>query len=224
MKPKDLKPPFTWKERRVILNNGVLFVPEHYPDYQEFQFPSWSDPSLFGNSKPIKIEYCSGNGDWIAHRASLDCDSNWVAVEKLFDRTRKIWSKCRNFELSNLFIICGEALNATHHYLPTESVEEVYINFPDPWPKQRHAKNRLVRDEFIEQLHRILKPEGMVTLVTDDIDYREQMINYFLKNPVFRPVFPAPFFKTEFPNYGFSYFEELWRKQGKTIHYMQFIK
>jgi tRNA (guanine-N7-)-methyltransferase len=224
MKPKDLKPPFTWKDRRVVLANRVLYVPDHYDHYQEFQFPGWSDPALFGNERPVRIEFCSGNGDWVAHRALSDRASNWVAIEKMFDRSRKIWSKTKNAALDNLFIICGEALNATSLYIPSLSVEEVFVNFPDPWPKKRHAKHRLINESFLEQLQRILKPSGLATLVTDDVDYCQQMIHQFIECPSFQPVHPAPFYTTHCSDYGTSYFEQLWRRKGKLIHYLQFVK
>lgn len=224
MKPKDLKPPFTWKDRRVELAGGVLFVPEHYDRYDEFQFPGWDAPMLFGKERPVRIEFCSGNGDWIAHRAGKDRESNWVAVEKMFDRTRKIWSKAKNFGLDNLFIICGEALLATSLYLPPSSVEEVFVNFPDPWPKQRHAKHRLIKEPFLNQLERILKPSGLVTLVTDDREYCQQMIQQFINSSGFQPVYPAPYYVTEYLNYGSSYFEDLWKRKGRLIHYLQFAR
>lgn len=224
MKPNDLKPPFSWHQRHVLVLDHVFYVPEYYTDYAQFQFPGWSDPAIFGNAHPVHVEYCSGNGDWIAQKAAENPDVNWVAIEKQFDRVRKIWAKLKNRNLKNLLILCGEGIAATSHFLPTESVEEIYVNFPDPWPKARHEKNRLVSPPFLKQAERILKNEGGVTLVTDDVGYCEWTIKQFMHAESFLPHYPEPFFTTDLPEYGSSYFETLWRSQGKEIHYLRFNK
>lgn len=226
MKPEDLPYPFpSWDERHVTIKDRVWFVPKLCANYQDFSFPGWSSPELFNNSHPIHVEYCSGNGSWIAYRAKSAPDLNWVAVERKFDRTRKIWSKLKNHQLNNLIAICGEAHCATSNYLPPGSVHAVYINFPDPWPKKRHAKHRLIQQPFLDELHRILAPGGTVTFVTDDPPYSAWTIEQFSTHRGFTSEYPAPYYITEDPSYGpTSYFESLWRSQGKTIHYHRFVK
>ncbi len=224
MKPKDLKFPFSWEERQVLLTDKVLYVPEYYDQYDQFQFPGWDDSSLFGNTQPVIVEYCSGNGTWIAEKAKENPDQNWVAVEKRFDRVRKIWSKIKNENLNNLVVFCGEGFRLTQEYLPKGTVDQVYINFPDPWPKKRHAKHRIVQPLFIEQVYRILKPEGVITLVTDDVAYSEQMIEVLSGQEGMKSMHPAPYFVNELEGYGTSYFDTLWRNKGRTIHYHQFQK
>jgi len=149
MKPKDLKYPFPWEDRGVIVQDRVWYVPEYYDDYERFTFPGWAHPDLFGNNNPINLEYCSGNGTWIANKAIAEPHLNWVAIEKKFARVQKIWSKISNLGLNNLLVIHGEGYNVTSCYLPDASIREIYINFPDPWPKNRHAKNRLIKGPFV---------------------------------------------------------------------------
>ncbi len=224
MKPKDLKAPFSWGEEFTTISDRVLFAFERFGVEPTFRFPEWSDPSLFGNDRPVKIEYCSGTGQWISHQAKNDPESNWVAVEKQFDRVKRIWSKLKNFDLNNLFCVCGEALNVTKRYFADETVSEVYINFPDPWPKKRHAKYRLIQPSFVDHLERILKKGGTVTLVTDDESYSIEMIEAFNAHPGFTSIYPEPYFRTDWEEYGPSFFDELWRKKGKTIRFHQFRK
>lgn len=223
MKPHDLKPAFAWKERRILIQDRIWYVPPRVQSEEPFQFPGWSDLQLFGNQQPVAIEYCSGNGVWIADKAELNPHLNWVAVERKFDRVRKIWSKIKNRQLSNLFIICGEAHHITKQYLPNNSVSEVYINFPDPWPKKKHAKNRLIQSSFAQELNRIMLPNSKFTFVTDDAPYSEWFINIMQKEKGFISAYKEPFYVTEFMNYGSSSFEELWRSKGKTIRYHQYI-
>lgn len=222
MKPKQLKYPFPWEERRVLLQGGILYVPDYMQDYRMFSFPDWQD--VFGNSNPIHIEYCSGNGTWIAERAQENPTQNWVAVEMKFDRVRKIWSKVQNLQLSNLFIVCGEALTATRYFFSSASVDEVYINFPDPWPKKKHAKNRLLKGSFIEELWRIFHDDGRLTLVTDDVPYSEQVIAEVLEHGGFKSDYPQPYYVDVPDCYGDSYFDSLWRELGRKIRYHQFRK
>jgi tRNA (guanine-N7-)-methyltransferase len=89
MKPKNLKCPLRWAERRPLLHEGVFFVPPFYDRHEEWnQFP-WEE-----TGRLLAVEYCSGNGDWIIAKALAHPDRLWIAVEKLFCRVRKIWSKC----------------------------------------------------------------------------------------------------------------------------------
>lgn len=224
MKPEDLKSPFAWDARRVLLQDRVWYVPDYYDHYQEFTFPGWKDPLLFGNENPVKIEYCSGNGTWIVAKAEENPQVNWVAVEKQFFRARKIWARMKNRQLNNLLIVCGEASTVTRHYIPSKTVSEVFINFPDPWPKARHAKHRLIQPAFIQEIGRILKEGHHWTFVTDDPDYSQLLLEEMAPYKEFVPSFPSPHYVTDLPGYGSSYFEELWREKGRDIRYHRFCK
>ena len=224
MKPSDLKAPFAWNSRRVLIEDRIFYVPTRCETYEDFSFPAWSDTALFDNDNPIQIEYCSGNGGWITAKAQENPHINWIAVEKKYTRVRKIWSKINNFKLKNLLAVCGEAFNATWRYLPDASFTNAYINFPDPWPKTRHAKNRLIHPAFVNEIWRVLKPEATFTLVTDDPDYSKRMIQAMARHPGFASSHPDPFYITELPHYGTSSFELLWREMGRTIRFHQFQK
>jgi len=216
MKPKGLKFPYQWEERRPELIDKVLFVPDYYDRHREWSFPGWK--AIFGNDHPVLIEYCAGNGTWIAEKARSSPYNNWVAVEWRFERVRKIWSKMKNYNLSNLMIVCGEAQTFTREYLPSQSVFQAYVNFPDPWPKDKHAKNRLFQEPFVSELVRVV--HGNITVVTDDSTYADQITAEMLKS--WRSSFPNPYYITDWPDYGTSYFDTLWRDKGKMIRYFQF--
>ncbi len=225
MKPEDLKPPYAKEERRIFIHDRVWFLPnDRLPPPNEFVFPGWEHPDIFGNNHPVCIEYCSGNGAWIAGKAQANPHLNWVAVERKFDRVRKIWSKIKNLDLPNLFIICGEAHQATRTYFPECSAHDVYINFPDPWPKARHAKNRLIQAEFAQQLWRILQEGRSLTFVTDDPPYSEWLIEVMTAHKGFSSSYPSPYYTTDESCYGTSYFDQLWRSKGRTIRYHKFQK
>jgi tRNA (guanine-N7-)-methyltransferase len=220
MKPKNLKFPFKWEERTPQISNGVLFVPQYYDKHHEWPKDDWH--SLFQNYANKNVEYCSGNGTWIIEKAKQDPEVLWIAVEKRFDRVRKIWSKKQNYNIHNLLIVCGEAYVFSRYYLNESSLDHVFVNFPDPWPKEKHAKNRLLQKNFVEELSRLVKKGGTTTLVTDDEPYSGQIIFEMCQSKLWDPCFQDPYYRTEWPGYGDSYFDQLWREKGRMIRYMQF--
>jgi tRNA (guanine-N7-)-methyltransferase len=222
MKPKDLKPFFCFEQRRPCLSDHIFYVPVYYQNYDCFKLPSFCD--YFGNDLPVNIEYCSGNGDWIVEKSQQQPHKNWIAVEKRFDRVQKIWSKIKNYSLTNVLIIAGEALTFSKHYLPNCCIEQVYINFPDPWPKAKHAKKRLIHPCFLNELARILQHGKKLTFVTDDRNYADQAAALLCGHADFCPEFPPPYFQINIDGYGGSWFEQLWKAKGRQIHYLQYRK
>ena len=171
MKPKDLKFPYSWEMRKPLLEKGVFYIPQYYSKHHHFHFPNWDQKELFGNDHPVYVEYCSGNGEWIIKKALSFPHLNWVAVEKKFERVRKIVSKRTNQKISNLFVVCGDALTFTQMYLKEACLDGVYVHFPDPWPKERHAKHRLIQKPFALELKQKIKKLGCATFVTDSLPY-----------------------------------------------------
>lgn len=224
MRPADFKMPTLRAEGHNVIQDRICHLTKSGSATSTFSFPSWDHPDIFGNSNPVKIEFCSGNGQWIAQRAAADPSANWVAVEMKFGRTRKIWAKIKNLELENLFVVNGEAEQASQLYFPKNSVHEIFINFPDPWPKRRHERHRLVKPAFVIAMAELLTENGTVTIVTDDASYSEWTLNIFKNSPLFVCNLPSPYYTTNWPDYGHSYFEALWREKGRTIRYHHFQK
>jgi tRNA (guanine-N7-)-methyltransferase len=221
-KSSDLRIPFTWDERRSVVLDRFLYIPGHFDGHGNWECIPWNDARLFGNERPVTVEYCSGNGQWICERAKQYPNINWVAVEKRFDRARKIWARLHREALPNLFVVCGDALVYTRHYVPHHSVSQFFVNFPDPWPKLRHAKHRLIRPEFLRDVEKIAIPQANAIFTTDDPPCAAEMLAALAACPAWRSVFPAPHYKTEWPDYGISFFSNLWTAKGRVIHYIQF--
>jgi tRNA (guanine-N7-)-methyltransferase len=211
---KDLKIPFGWEERRPIWLGPLFYMPAVY----KYKKEPWNWSEIFGNTNPVSIEYCSGNGQWIAERAKQNPHINWVAVEKRFDRSRKIWLKIQREEVSNLIVVCGEAYEFTRYFCPPKSVQEIFVNFPDPWPKLRHAKHRLIQSEFLTELLEVIPSSGKAICVTDDAKYASQIVSVFRQISSWNLLFHAQ----EWPDYGPSFFADLWKGKGRTIHYLSF--
>lgn len=193
-------------------------------DFSAFQFPGWNHDLLFPRHGEIHIEYCSGNGAWIAEKAGLHPECNWLAVEKRFDRTRKIWSKVKNNNLPNLVAAFAEGMSLSTNYLPSSSVAAIYVNFPDPWPKQRHAKHRIISSSFFHEVSRVLKPHGHLIFVTDDEPYSALFLQIAGEQTSLVPTLPPPGYSVPPDDYGTSFFDSLFRNQGKPIYYHKLIK
>ena len=147
-----------------------------------------------------------------------------MAVEWRFDRVQKIWSKKQNRSLSNLFIVCGDAQIFIRDYLKDSTIDAAYVNFPDPWPKEKHAKNRLFQPHFIAEMTRTLRPGATLTVATDDPPYSAQIVTTVLSNSAWSSLHPEPYYMTQWDGYGTSFFDTLWREKGREIRYFQFKK
>ncbi len=223
MKPKDLNFFYKFGDRKPLLVDNILCVPRYYDRHDDFVMPDLHR-EIFKNENPVHIEFCSGNGEWIAKCAIERPDINWIAVERKFTRARKIWSKMKNHNLKNIFIVCGNAEDFSDHYLQEGSISEIYINFPDPWPKLRHVKHRLIKQPFVKMMARILKPGAAAYVVTDDLPYASQAIEEMQKADQFSPAYEFPHYRNELENYGSSYFNRLWVEMGRKINYIKYLR
>lgn len=218
VKPEDISPPYPRAERRITIHDRVWYLPVR-ADVSTFRFPGWYSPELFRTEQEIHIEFCSGNGSWIAEKARLHPELNWLAVEKRFDRARKIWSKIQNNRLPNLVVAFAEAMHLSTSFIPPSSVSTVYVNFPDPWPKNRHAKHRIISTSFFIEVARILRDGGGLIFVTDDEPYSELFIQLSQEQNVLHQEIPPPSFVPPPRDYGTSFFDSLFTSQGKTIRF-----
>ena len=140
---------------------------------------------LFPHSQPLEVELGSGDGTFIAQYAQRRPDRNFLAVERLLGRLRKIDRKGLRAGLANLRLVRIEASYLLEYLLPPESVHALHVYFPDPWPKRKHRNNRLVNPRFTELAAQALTPGGAVYLRTDDPDYFAQMTAVFAANTNF---------------------------------------
>lgn len=218
VKAKEFKIPYKWQERHVCIKDQVWFLPPNVPE-DPFVFSGWEHPELFDSKRPVRVEYCSGNGSWIVEKARRHTEYNWLAVEKQFFRARQIWARAKSAGIKNIAVALAEGYELSQRYIPSATIEEVYVNFPDPWPKRRHCKHRIINVDFVNELARIVKPHGFITLVTDDDDYSVIMQQEVGNNAAFTATFePIP------ADYGSSFFESLFRGQDKTIKYHRYVK
>ena len=127
----------------------------------------WSQ--VFGNDNPIHIEIGMGKGQFIMTLAEQDPDINYVGIEKESSVLVRALEKQEEKELSNLYFIRMEAENIADVFGEGE-VKRIYLNFSDPWPKDRHAKRRLTSVQFLERYEKIITKDAHVIFKTDNRD------------------------------------------------------
>ena len=126
---------------------------------------SWN--SVFENANPIRIEIGMGKGAFILEMARRNPDINYVGIEKFSSVLLRAIQKQEAEQLPNLRFIRMEAEYIEDVFAPGE-VDRIYLNFSDPWPKERHAKRRLTSRQFLARYVNILKAEGLVEFKTDN--------------------------------------------------------
>ena len=151
--------------------------------------PSYVEPldlaKLFPKPQPLEVELGCGDGSFLVHWAKVHPQHSFLGVERLLGRLRKADRKGLRAGLSNLRLLRIEASYFVKYLLPPESVRALHIYFPDPWPKRKHRKHRLVNEDFTRVAARVVAPEGTVFLRTDDADYFSQMNLAFKTNAQF---------------------------------------
>lgn len=134
------------------------------------------DPAeVFGREAPLIVEIGSGQGHAIVHAATTRPDTDFIAVEVFFGGLARTMHRADQAGAGNLRLIEANAPEVLEHFLPAGSASEVWVFFPDPWPKTRHQKRRLVNEEFAGIVRRVLRTGGVLRLATDWEDYAEQM-------------------------------------------------
>lgn len=118
-------------------------------------------------SKPLAIEIGSGKGQFITTLAKEHPEMNFIGVELQTTAAGMILRTKLEEKIDNLQLMCADAANIAM-YLPENSVDIVYLNFSDPWPKTRHEKRRLTYKSFLDKYRQILKPEGHLEFKTDN--------------------------------------------------------
>jgi tRNA (guanine-N7-)-methyltransferase len=134
---------------------------------------------LFPKPQPLEVELGCGDASFLVEYARRNPETNFIGVERLLGRISKLDRKGRRAGLTNLRGMQIESSYFLQWLLPPRSASALHIYFPDPWPKKRHRKNRLINKNFPALARAALAPGGKIYLRTDDADYFQQMTEVF---------------------------------------------
>ena len=124
---------------------------------------------LFGNDHPLHLEIGMGKGAFLHTLATGNPDINYLGIEKYSSVLYRAIEKRAQTDIDNLFFIRFDAVYLTDIFAPGE-VDRIYLNFSDPWPKDRHAKRRLTSEQFLERYDKVLSKDGYIQFKTDNRD------------------------------------------------------
>jgi len=143
---------------------------------------------IFPKSQPLEVELGCGDASFLVEYARRNPGRNFIGVERLLGRISKLDRKGRRAGVTNLRGVRIESSYFLQYLLPQNSICALHIYFPDPWPKKRHHKNRLINKNFPALARAALAPGGKIYLRTDDADYFAQMRDVFGTDENFREI------------------------------------
>ena len=173
---------------------------------------------IFGNEHPVILEIGSGKGRFLIATAMERPDRNLIGIEKSLHYHRVIESRVAKRGLTNVRLINHDAFLVLQKMLPDASIAEVHIYFPDPWPRPREQKRRIIRDEALTEIRRVLVDGGTGIYVTDHRDYFEAAAPLIARYFEADARIPGP---DDPPR---TNYEAKYRKEGREIYEVRFRK
>ena len=172
--------------------------------------------SVFGNPNPVVLEIGSGKGRFLIANAAERPEQNLIGIEKSLHYHRVIRERVLKRHLTNVRLINHDAFVVLQKMIPDASISEVHIYFPDPWPRPKEQKRRIIRAEVLMEIRRVLAPGGWGIYVTDHQKYFEKaapLIEQFFKAE--RRI-PGP---DDLPR---TNYEAKYRAEGRPIYEVRF--
>lgn len=189
------------------------FVPEDY-------FRRLERHEIVQEGRPLEIDLGCGDGKFLLEMAAHYPERDFLGVERLLGRVRKVCKKADKKGLQNLRVLRLESRYTAEWLLPLESVSRLHLLCPDPWPKLRHHRRRLIQEEFLQAIWQVLEPGGEFLFKTDHPEYFEWAVE---KVAAF-----GKFQQLEWPEDAFFYpktdFQLLWESEGKVLQGLRLRK
>lgn len=146
--------------------NDIIIKGLYYIDNPSIYKGKWN--KLFNNNNPLYIELGMGKGDFIINNALKYPNINFIGIEKYDSVIVRAIQKSNELELNNLKLLRLDVININDVF--DKEIDKIYLNFSDPWPKERHAKRRLTSNIFLDKYSKIFKNDYIIEMKTDNID------------------------------------------------------
>ena len=184
--------------------------------------PDWQ--FQFGNTNPIKLEIGFGMGNFLIEMAAKEPASNFNGIDFYHKGIRKLMARIKKLQLENIRVVYGDIRSKISILFKDKELNTIYINFPDPWPKKRHIKRRLIKPEFIKQLAQKLNFEGITYLATDSENYAHEMLEYFNAETLFQNIDSQKGFLKERIDLPKTKYEKNFINAGEKIFYLEYVR
>lgn len=183
-------------------------------------------PALFEGCAPeafrLHVDVGFGRGEFIADLASRDPEGAYLGIERSRKRVLKVAKRLAKTEIRNVRVLEAEAQWVFREALPAASVTSVWVNFPDPWPKRRHAARRLLDRDFLADVVRVLAPGGSFQFATDHAPYAEHADCLLAAEASLVNVHAPDRFQKERPELLQTAYEREWREQHRDCFYFHY--
>lgn len=179
---------------------------------------------VFGNARPIYLEIGFGNGESLLHIAGQHRRYNYLGIEVHRPGIGHLLLGLAKTGLENVKVLRHDAVEVLRHNLQPATLAGVYLFFPDPWPKKRHHKRRIVQTEFVTLVARAIKTRGVLHMATDWRDYAEQMMAVLSANGDFINTAGAGRFSPRPDERPMTRFEQRGLRVGHAVYDLIFIR
>ncbi len=175
--------------------------------------------------RPFEIEIGSGKGTFLVAQAAQQPETNYLGIEWSMEYWRLAADRLRRHGLNNVRLLHDDAAEFLRWRLPADIAQVVHLYFPDPWPKKRHHKRRMVQDQFLRECHRLLTKGGELRVVTDHADYWEWITEHFARHTQLftSQPFEQPDSAEEGEVVGTN-FERKYRREGRPFHAVTLVR
>ena len=202
------------------MNASAARPPEPHEFIPADYFRRLEKPELFPGSRPLEIDLGCGDGSFLLDLASRHPERDFLGVERLLGRVRKVCKNVGKRGLPNVRLLRLESRYTVEWLLPKASVARLHLLCPDPWPKARHHRRRLIQPDFLTAVFDVLEPGGEFLFKTDHDEYFEWTRDHVAAFARF-DVLPWPDDAFFYPK---TDFQRLWESQGKTLQSLRLRK
>ena len=180
-------------------------------------------PRHFGSHQPLVVEIGFGRGEFLLDLAAREPAQPFLGIEYSRKRVLKLARRLARTDLQNVRLVHAAAEQVLAEGLLDASVARFWINFPDPWPKKRHFRRRLIQPELVELLARRLQPGGLLEIATDHEGYAEWIDEILARSPALVNVHaPRPWLGDAPPGRKPTAYELEWRALGRSFHFFTY--
>jgi tRNA (guanine-N7-)-methyltransferase len=201
-----------------------MLIPNSSPSFIPWEnnnpAPQWG--AVFGNSNPLALEIGCGVGDFIVQMAAIHPYLNFIALDFYNKGCIKTCKRIDKAGLDNVKILRAEARSFIDECVEAAALQMVIINCPDPWPKLRHRKRRLVNAEFVTCLSGFMNPGSDFYFATDFVDYGLDVAEFMAVQPGFINQLTPNIYRHTLENYPVSKYMRRFLEMGQSIYYVHY--